>query len=467
MGAALSIVTDETVAPVHSSMAEQALLGAMLHYNELAEGIRVFLTPDDFYSPLHGDIYRIILEGTKRGQPVDIITLNHALRKSEYTDEVGDDYVASLLAEKPHKEAAPQYARIIADCSMRRKTQARVHAFNEKIDEQEDLNANILVSNFADELSLIAKRGVGQSAFVNPAEAGHALLTQEKPAQIPTGWRAVDEMAMLDRQAITLLAGHTSMGKSAVAVDIARRVARMGYRVDFFSMEMNDKQVAARMMSATMAEGSDVNNPRGLAYFKLMRSHGLSDAAKGLAQETLKDLPALNLDCTPGLTVSDIGARLSEDIRPLDLVIVDYVNKVSLDDMNQKMRHDLQIGEVANRLRDMAKARDCAVLLLCQLNRNSVSRDQKAPELSDLKDSAVLEQAADTVLFCHRPEYYLERKISQIEASGEQPTLDDQVALREVKNQLYIICAKQRMGPIGQRQLNAHMHYNYITEQSA
>jgi replicative DNA helicase len=157
-------------------------------------------------------------------------------------------------------------------------------------------------------------------------------------------------------------------------------------------------------------------------------------------------------------------ARLSEANEPLDLVIVDYVNIVSLSDMDKGLRHDQQIGMVAARLRHLAKTRNCAVVLLCQLNRNSVSRDQKAPELSDLKDSSALEQAADTVLFAHRPEYFLQREYDRVVAANETPDTDLQSDLAAARNKLFIICAKQRMGPTGQRELGANVAYNYLTE---
>lgn len=462
MHGAADEVLDDTP---HSMEAEQALLGVILFDNEVFTKVRPILQARYFYSPVHVTIYEAIDGLVAKGELADAIVLKNRLAGVDALSEIGGvEYLALLLEQAPPVATALEYAKLIADMAIRREGLVAAEALAGDLSDLNGPKAKETLSKTTEALTALSLRGVGQSSFVLPADVAVDLLNMEAPEQIPTGLKTLDSMFKLDRQAITLLAGHTSMGKSAVAMEFARRAAANGYRVDLFSLEMNKWQVTSRLISATMAEGSEPRNPRGLPYFKISRPNELDDLAKDYIRETIPSLPPVNIDATPGLTVSDMIARLSENEAPPDLVIVDYVNIVGLSDMDNRLRHDQQIGDIAARLRNLAKTRNCAVVLLCQLNRNSVSRDQKAPELSDLKDSSALEQAADTVLFCHRPEYFLEREVARVQAANETPDVDLLSDLASARNKLFIICAKQRMGPTGQRELLAHIKFNYITE---
>ena len=449
----------------HCDDAEGAVIGAILYDNAQMERVAPFLTADAFFNPCHAALFAAAAELIGRGELADAIVLRARFDAHPVFDGLdAADYLGLLLEQAPPAHTCIHYARLVANDALRRRGIAVAADMDAALRDGNGPAVKAVLAEAGERVGALSLECVGQSAFVTPDDVAIELLDQRAPEQIPTGLRTLDPLFMLDRQAITLLAGHTSMGKSAVALEFARRVACNGYRVSMFSLEMNKWQVTARLLSATMAEGSSVTSPKGLPYFRIARPHGLADTSRDWIRQTVPDLPPIHIDATPGLTVSDMVARLAEQPDPPDLVVVDYVNIVSLSDMERGLRHDQMIGEVAARLRNLAKTRNCAVLLLCQLNRNSVSRDQKAPELSDLKDSSALEHAADTVLFAHRPEYFIEREVARIEAAGETVDPDLRSDLARARNRISIICAKQRMGPTGQRELRAAIAYNYITE---
>ena len=449
----------------HSLEAEQAVLGCLLYDNAQLERISSFLTADDFYGAHHATIYAGMVDRIGRGELADAIVMRARLLKDgSFIGLDAADYLAQLLANAPPPATVVEYAKLVADAALRRKGLTAADTMTAALLDMNGPPVKTALTAAGEALGELALKGVGQNAFLNPVDVAADLLDAKAPEQIGTGLPSLDRLAMLDRQALTLLAGHTSMGKSAVAMEFARRIAANGYRVRLFSLEMNEWQVTARLLSATIAEGQNPRHVKGVPYFRIAKPRLLSDWQREAVQAASVGLPPVMVDATHGLAVSDMIARLNEEPEAPDLVIVDYVNIVGLSDMPKGLRHDQMIGEVASRLRGYAKRRNCAVVLLCQLNRNSATRDEKAPELSDLKDSSALEQAADTVLFAHRPEYFLQRKADRITASNE--TIDDELKadLAASRNKLFIICAKQRMGPTGQAELLCDIQHNYIAE---
>ncbi|MEL7231859.1 MAG: DnaB-like helicase C-terminal domain-containing protein [Pseudomonadota bacterium] len=330
-------------------------------------------------------------------------------------------------------------------------------------DQNSDDDAVTTVSKAIESLAGIARNGTGKAAFEDAGEALLSMLTRGRAPSVPTGLKALDRMSRMDRGALTVLAGLTSMGKSALAVEIARRVAAQGLRVRYFSLEMHSEQIGARWVSAQMVErGGRLFPPAGIPYNKIARHDELPLEAVDMIKAEGRNLPSVEIDPTQGLTVSEIIARACDGETP-DLVVVDYLNKVRKGDMGD-LRHDLQVEAICNRLRDFAKDANCAVLLLSQLNRKKTDGETLVPTMDDLKDSSGIEQAADTVWFVHRPAYHLEREAHRLDAAGESLDPEKREALNSLKPQMTVVVAKQRQGQIGPVQLVANMAHNFVTD---
>ena len=246
------------------------------------------------------------------------------------------------------------------------------------------------------------------------------------------------------------------MGKSALLIESAFSCARRSYRVDLFSLEMNKQQVAARGISSALKR-----NDMAVSYEAIYRREYKQEQVSHI-RDAARALPNINLDDTAGLTVSDIKARCLDKPGQIDVIFIDYLNIMGLSDVKDVGRHDQQLGLVASRLRNFAKDTGAAIVLLCQLNRGSASRDNNVPMLHDLRDSGELEQHSDNVFFIHREHYYMKRKHDARMAAGDMPDMQERSELHALENVCNVIIAKQRMGRTGQVKLHCDMPYNVI-----
>jgi replicative DNA helicase len=452
----------------HSMEAEQALLGAIMYDNAIVARVRPFLPPSYFYNPIHERIYASILEDVDRGNEVTAITLKSRFAKDDELRDIGGvDYLALLLEQAPASTTAGNYAKLIADYAARRKGLVFAGDLSASLADPNGKPAKQLLFSGMEALRDLARVGVGKNHVETPQDALTAHLDMTRNPSLSSGFKALDRVCRLDRGALTILAGKTSMGKSAFAVEVARRSATRGDNVYFLSLEMDGAQIAARMVSSQMAQVTDTRGCAptvGVPYRSIVQHHTLPPEMIGIVRKEIQNLPNVRVDAKDSrVSITDILARVSDGDAP-DLLVVDYLSKVEYTDMDSALRYDQKIGRACNRLRDFAKDTGCSVMLLVQLKRNGADEETQVPSLEDLRDSGEIEQAADSVWFVHRPAYFLERKEHRLRANGESLSRDDADMLENVRRDFTVIVAKQRMGGIGTAHLRADIAYNFIYE---
>ena len=450
-----------------SCEAEQAVIGLLLHDNDYIKPIRDTLKVEHFSDPLLAELYKNIHTGISKKQVVEPIALKKSMAATVKEFGLNADAFADSLAEiiytAPKGAAIAEYAELIIDTSIRRELIRVNQKGANQATSNYDLNAPAILDEQLSELVRIQRQGTGQAKFATTQDAVQALFNPDRPATIATGFDTLDRIAQLPRGGITLLGGRASMGKSALFIEMAFNAARRGLRVDLFSMEMNRQQIAARAISSAIARESEAHTGmvESVSYRRIYEQR-YNETEKTDIRRIARLLPTLNFDDTPRLTVSDIKARCADRPEKMDLVFIDYLNIMSLDDCKSVDRHDQKLGLVASRLRDFAKDTGAAVILLCQLNRGNLSRDNNVPQLHDLRDSGELEQHADTVLFVHREHYYRKRELEAKQAAGQRVSDEEFHEVDQVAHHFDVIVAKQRMGEIGKALLKADIEYNYI-----
>lgn len=273
------------------------------------------------------------------------------------------------------------------------------------------------------------------------------------------------EIGGFARGELTILAGRPGMGKTTLALSMLRQAARKGVTSTFFSMEMPSTAVAARLLSDAL-----FNSQMPVPYKDIIRgdlpSWGL-ERIQGV-HTTLTDLPML-VDDQSGLTVSEIGVRarryqdkLETQGRRLDVICVDHLGFIRSTSAYKGQRH-LELGEITKGLKALAKSLDVAVVALCQLNRENEKRENRRPELSDLRNSGEIEEDADTVIAAYRLAYYLE-KMHYEDDEKERKRLSD---LEKASKIIEVIGLKTRNGPVFSRKFFADMGSNYIRDMVA
>lgn len=440
----------------HNIDAEHAILGVLLFDNSAFQKHCQALLPEHFYDPVHERIYEAIAQGIRRGNLVDAVTLKVRFEKDEGLAEIGGvEYISFLLQNAPSGYAMPAYVGLVKELAQRR---SLIRICGQHLDQAKDvelLDTNEVLKSLQDDISALSTQG-GQSRFVTAVDAATELMDTDGPPLIPTGISSLDAMTGLERGGLTLIGGRASMGKSALASAIGHTVASNGFDVQFYMMEMSRRQLAARFLSMDLAQ-----NGATIPYKDIYQKKGLSEMDVDRIRGAIPNLPSIYFDDTPRLTVTDIMARsLSRQSKP-DLVIVDYLNIMSFADCVGD-RHDQVMGYAAASLRDFAKRNNLAVILLCQLNRESEKRGDNVPKISDLRDSGELEQHADSIWLCYRYGYYLEREINAKKSAGRTVSNDDLAELHDVRDYFDVIIAKQRMGEIGTALLKGDMATNWI-----
>ena len=441
---------------------EQALLGGLLVNNDVFERVSPIIKPEHFYDPLHGEIFRIIsnqIMGSKVANPA---TLKTFLDKHQGLQELGGPMYLVRLAEMGFSvHACRDYAEQIRDLSMRRSLMSigdeMIHTA--KIVDIES-SANDLIQNAEQKLFTLAETGQDTTGFLqllkgmNLAlqEAKNATKRQQGLSGLATGLTDLDRrLGGLQPSDLLILAGRPSMGKTALATNIAFNIAnsykeadgddpQIGGTVGFFSLEMSLSQLAARIL----AEQSEIPASKvRLSDLDDDEFHKYADAA-----DQLKACP-LYIDDTPALTIAQIAIRARRLKRSLNgrlhLLVVDYLQLVK-----PAKKHDSRVNEVSEitqGLKAIAKELNIPVIAISQLSRQVESRDDKRPQLADLRESGSIEQDADVVMFVYRKEYYLSRT---------KPDENDELAMAKWDKQMEeeygkaeVIIGKQRHGPIG------------------
>lgn len=468
----------------HNIEVEQALLGAILINTR--DGIpiaRMAVRPEHFYEQIHRRVFETMLEFEAQGRTPTPALLGEALSDVEPIGSGPDAlsvpaYVARLAVEATTVLNLPDYCRAVRELAVAR----------EGISIGLEL-AEGLYSRSLDPLPAIGDAVARCDVLMAAGDAGNGTLVGGDDAiwsaiaameerrhsggkpEVSWGFRSLDQRtAGLHRGNFVIAAGRPGMGKTAFLIQIMLRAARAGHGVAFFSLEMSEHEIGARMAS-TLASEAQTADP--VTFFAMRQGtredrhmERLCDAATLAA-----GLPMV-IDTAPGLTVHDIGARcrraretLARKGAALDIILVDYLGLVvpARTYRGQKVN---EIGEISLALKTLARQTKSVVIAAHQLNREVEKRENKRPSKADLRDSGSLEQDADLIVFPYRHGYYIAAEMDRLGKSADEVErrADLEVKLRECRTRLEVIVDKQRMGPPGSVELYADMATGIIRD---
>lgn len=395
--------------PPQNTDAEASLLGAVLIDSDAIVKIADSINPDDFYDERHRHIYTAIQYLYERHSPIDVLTLSDQLKGTGLLDTVGGPaYLTELTNFVPTATHVEQYAEIVAQKAMRRRLiKASQEIVGYGYDEGRTMQE--LIETAESELFKVSQQHVKQdiTSIEDILSASFDRLDElhrdkGKLRGVPTGFRDMDNiLAGLQRSDLFILAARPSMGKTAFSLNLAHNVAvKSDEAVLVFSLEMSKEQLVDRMLS--MESGVDA---------WALRTGNLSDddfEKLGHAMGTLSEAPIF-IDDTPGITVSDLRtkARREAHLRPLGLIIVDYLQLMSGGSRFSSDGNRVQeISEISRGLKGIARELNVPLIALSQLSRSVENRSPQIPQLSDLRESGSIEQDADVVAFIYREEYY-------------------------------------------------------------
>ncbi len=453
----------------HNIEAEQALLGAILQNNEAHDRVSGFLEPEHFFEPIHARIYETMAALIHNGKQATPITVKTFFESEE---PIGDltvpQYLGRLAANATTIINAKDYGRTIYDLSVRRNLiTIGEDLVNSAYDSPVDFPPDSQIEDAEQRLYEIAESGkYGQgfetfsSALTQAIEmAGNAYERDGGLSGIATGLRDLDfKMGGLQSSDLIILAARPSMGKTSLGTNIAFNVARArvqalegnpdiaaddrrldGAVVGFFSLEMSSEQLATRILS----------EQSGVSSEKIRRGMIGEDEFRRLrdASQSLSGLP-LFIDETGGLAIAQLAARARRLKRQhgLGLIIVDYLQLLTGSGRRAAEGRVQEVTQITTGLKALAKELEVPIIALAQLSRQVEQREDKRPQLSDLRESGSIEQDADVVMFIFREEYYLERA----EPSPGSPEHQEWRAKCEaIHQQAEIIVGKQRHGPTG------------------
>ena len=438
--------------------AEQALLGSILVNNDIIDEISTIVNSNIFYDPAHIKIYEVIESLNNKGMIANPITLKNFFEKDKMLNEVGGtEYLVKLTRFSGSSKQAIDYAKIIHEMYLRRELvqisdQLSSDTLNASSQEQ---NAENIIENTEKSLFDLAERGSFSQSFLKFNQALDqtiematlAMKSDQGIVGVPTGLTDLDEkLGGLHKSDLVILAGRPGMGKTALATNIAYYAAQnlMSRQekssIAFFSLEMSSEQLSTRILSEQARIKSDDIRRGKVTESEINRYIETS--------RNIYNLP-LYIDETPAITISTLSnrARRIKRLFGLNLIVVDYIQLMRAPSSNNRGDNRVQeVSEITQGLKALAKELKVPVLALSQLSRAVESRDDKKPQLSDLRESGSIEQDADVVMFVYREAYYLENKqpkLGSIEHAEWQSKMNDVNGLAD------IILGKQRHGPTG------------------
>ena len=451
----------------HNIEAEQALLGAILVNNDAFYRVSDFLDPEHFSEELHRRIFEIAQSLIRAGKLATPITLKTFLGDTDLGGMTVSQYLARLAAEATTIINADAYGRTIYDLAMRRQLIGiGEDMVNVAYDSPVDDSPRKQIEEAERKLYELAERGRYEGGFQSFSDAlktavdmaAEAFKRDRKLSGVATGLTDLDRMmGGLQSSDLVIVAGRPGMGKTALATNIAFNVARAysgerqpdgtikrldGGIVGFFSLEMSAEQLATRII----AEQS------GVASYKIRRGEiqehefaRIADAAREMERVPFY------IDQTGGISIAQLTARARRLKRQkgLDVLVVDYLQLLSGSSKKGENRVQ-ELTEITTGLKALAKELACPVIALSQLSRQVEQRDDKRPQLSDLRESGSIEQDADVVIFVYREEYYLKNKEPKM---GTEEYFKWQTEMDQVHGRAEVIIGKQRHGPTGTVQL--------------
>ncbi len=449
----LSLVSSDTNQLPNNIEAEQAVIGSLLTSNEIFDDISSIISENNFYDPLHQKIYSSINNLIYKGMLANPITL-----KSYFENEKDDlnvpEYLIKITKFSTSSRQSIEYSKIIYDMYVRREL---IKISENIIDSAKVSDLNVsgqsIIENSEKILYDLAEKGSFNSSLIKFDEAikqtiemaSSAYKNEEGIVGVPTGLKDLDDrLGGLHKSDLIIIAGRPSMGKTALATNIAfhaaSKIQEIGKKgsIAFFSLEMSSEQLSTRIL----AEQSRIKSND-------IRRGKISEEQFEQFIETSKNISELPLyiDETPAISVAALSnrARRIKRLYGLDMVVIDYIQLMRATFAVKEGRVQ-EISEITQGLKALAKELSVPVLALSQLSRAVEQRDDKKPLLSDLRESGSIEQDADVVMFVYRESYYLKAKEPR-PATVEHA--EWQAKMNEVSHLAELIIGKQRHGPTG------------------
>jgi len=437
--------------PPQNIEAEESLLSAILVDNTALLEVVETLSAADFYRTAHQKIYEAITGLFDKAEPIDLVTLNNHLKEKGHLEAVGGAaFLARLVDVVPLAANAQHYARIVHDKAVLRRLIEKANAISKRCFQEQGPTDEIVdfaenaIFEVADQKARqafypLSKLIDGNISFLEEKQKNKSLVTG-----VPTGFRQLDNLTSgLQNSDLIILAARPSMGKTALALNIARNAAvEAGVPVAVFSLEMSKEQLSLRLLCAE----ARIDSSRLRSGFLTDEDwHRVTDAASDLS-----DAPIF-IDDSASLTAMEVRAkarRLKMD-KNIGLIVIDYLQLMQ--GRAGAERRDLEISEISRSLKALAKEINLPVIALSQLNRMLEQRNDRRPRLSDLRESGALEQDADVVAFIYRDEVYNKEENNPNKGTAE------------------IILAKQRNGPTGDIKLtflNAYTRFENLAPEA-
>ena len=432
--------------------AEQSVIGSILVTNEIFDEVNTIIKSGNFFDPMHQKIFNAIENLIYKGMLANPITLKNYF-ENEKDDLNIPEYLVKSTKFSTSDRQAIEYSKIIYDMFVRREL---IKISENTIDSAKQKNIDVtgknIIENSEKLLFDLAEKGSFSSSLIKFDEAmkftiemaTNAYKNEEGIVGVPTGLKDLDDrLGGLHKSDLLIIAGRPSMGKTALATNIAFNASKKIQDdnrqscVAFFSLEMSSEQLSTRILAEqSRIKSNDIRRGR------------ISEDQFDKFLETSKNIAELPLyiDETPAISIAALSnrARRIKRIHGLDLVVVDYIQLMRA--TNTKDGRVQEISEITQGLKAIAKELSVPVVALSQLSRAVEQRDDKKPQLSDLRESGSIEQDADVVMFVYREAYYLERKEPR-PATVEHA--EWQAKMNEVSSLAEIIIGKQRHGPTG------------------
>ena len=458
--------------PPSNIQAEQALLGALLANNKAYELVSEFLAPEHFVNPVHARIYAAIARRCEAGQIADPVTLRAEFEHSGVLNEVGGTaYLAQLLSAMVGIINAGDYGQVIRDAWLRRQLiDIGETVVNRAFGAEAELDGTAQIEAAEQTLFDLATKGGNEGKGISFEKAltaaidiaSKAFQNQGAVSGLDTGLRDLNKRTGgLHKSDLVILAGRPGMGKTALVTKIAFGAARAmlaNARVEnpnamarecvaIFSLEMSADQLATRLLAEEARVSAD----------KIRRGEISArdfDNFVKVSRE-ISDIP-LVIDDTPAITLSALRTRCRRLARTqgLGLVVVDYLQLMRPPAGTRPESRVLEISMITQGLKAIAKELAVPVIALSQLSRSVENREDKRPQLADLRESGSIEQDADMVMFIYRDEYYLTQREPKITAFDRDEKYQEahekwQADMQNVYQKAELIIAKQRHGPTG------------------
>ena len=433
--------------------AEQSVIGSILISNEIFDEVSLIIKSSNFYDPLHKKIFEAIEKLVYSGMLANPITLKNYFENEKDKIDI-PEYLVKITKFSSSTRQTIEYSKIIYDLYVKRQLIkiSENTIYSAKLNDI-DQNGQSIIEESEKALFDLAEKGSLNSSLTKFDKAlkltiemaSNAYKNDQGIVGVPTGLRDVDDkLGGLHKSDLIIIAGRPSMGKTALATNIAFNAAKSiqekGTKscIAFFSLEMSSEQLSTRIL----AEQSRIKSND-------IRRGKISEDQFDKFIETSKDISELPLfiDETPAISIAALSnrARRIKRIYGLDMIVVDYIQLMTA--MNSRRDNRVQeISEITQGLKALAKELSVPVLALSQLSRAVEQRDNNKPQLADLRESGSIEQDADVVMFVYREAYYLERKqpkLGSIEHAEWQSKMNDINGLAD------IILGKQRHGPTG------------------